>query len=76
MRKILLRAWHRLVWIVLLTLDISVNVAARGKVETISSRAGRARDNGKAWGAGLCSILDTIQPGHCTNAQKDPTGGL
>lgn len=76
MKKILLNAFHRIVWTVLLALDISVNRLFNGRIETVSSRAGRARDHGKAWGTGLCDVLESIQPGHCTNAQKNPRGGL
>lgn len=76
MKKLLLHAWHKLVWIVLLSIDVTLNRIFNGRVETISSRAGRARSSGRRWGCWLCAVLDKIQPEHCANAQKDPTGGL
>lgn len=51
---------------VLIALDRLANAILRGKDrETISSRAGRARDEGKRWGCILCRLLDWIEAGHC-----------
>lgn len=36
--------------------------------ETISSRANRARSEGRKWGCVLCKILDDIEANHCANA--------
>lgn len=36
--------------------------------QTISARAGTARDNGHLWGCVLCRFLDWLDPNHCTNA--------
>lgn len=46
------------------------NAALNGNEdETISSRAGRARDKGKRWGCVLCKILDWMFRGpHCTDS--------
>jgi hypothetical protein len=33
--------------------------------ETISSRAGHAKKEGKLWGCVLCGFLDLFQKGHC-----------
>ena len=76
MRKLILRTFHRLVWMVLVLLDVCVNRLFNGRVETISSRAGRARASGRAWGCILCRLLDDIQPNHCADAMADPLGIL
>lgn len=76
MRKILLRSFHRFIWGLLVLLDVSVNHLFNGRVETISSRAYRARLSGRPWGVWLCNVLDDIDPGHCARAALDPTGGL
>lgn len=42
------------------------NTATNGNTgETVSSRAGRARRKGRAWGCVLCGLIDKIDPGHC-----------
>lgn len=33
--------------------------------ETLSSRAGKARNNGKKWGCYFCKVLDAIDKNHC-----------
>lgn len=33
--------------------------------ETISSRAGKAKAMGRAWGCVLCRLLDVFSKGHC-----------
>lgn len=33
--------------------------------ETLSSRAAKARINGKKWGCVLCKVLDSIDKNHC-----------
>jgi hypothetical protein len=38
------------------------------QVQTISSRAEKARLKGKRWGCWLCRLLDRIDPGHCGNS--------
>lgn len=51
---------------VLVAFDRLVNALLRGKDrETISSRAARARAEGKRWGCVLCRLLDRIECGHC-----------
>lgn len=46
------------------------NVALNGSEdETISSRAGRARENGKRWGCVLCKFLDWLDPDHCNKSR-------
>lgn len=43
-------------------------VANDDQVQTISSRAEKARLGGKRWGCGLCKLLDAIQRDHCKNS--------
>ena len=53
---------HRLA----LAFDQLGNAATGGSEdETISSRAGRARRDGRRWAIILCRILDWLDPGHC-----------
>lgn len=50
----------------LLSLDQLLNVLLGGDPdETLSRRAGRARDRGEGWGCWLCKYLDKIDPRHC-----------
>lgn len=55
---------------VLKVLDVALNVVVlfSARVETLSRRAGRARNEGKRWGCVLCRVLDAIQRDHCTRA--------
>lgn len=42
------------------------NAATNGNpLETVSSRAGRARAEGRRWGCILCGLLDWIDKHHC-----------
>lgn len=46
------------------------NVALNGSEdETISSRAGRARADGKRWGCVLCRLLDRVDKDHCNKVR-------
>lgn len=50
---------------VLVAFDMFWNVVLLGHPdETISTRAGRARDHGKLWGRILADVLDKLQPQH------------
>lgn len=50
-------------------LDRAGNAAANGSnQETISSRADRARSEGRRWGCVLCRILDALSPNHCRDS--------
>lgn len=50
---------------VLVAFDVFWNVVLGGNMdETISARAGRAKDAGKLWGIWLSGILNWIQPYH------------
>lgn len=50
-------------------IDRAANVAGNGdNRETVSSRANRARAEGRAWGCILCRVLDTIQANHCRDS--------
>lgn len=41
--------------------------------ETISSRAGKARREGRRWGCVLCRWLDELDAGHCERSIEDKT---
>jgi len=60
-------------WNILISIDQLFNTIFGGDPdETISSRAGKARRNGKAWGRALCSVLDKIDKNHCSeNIEED-----
>ena len=58
-------------WNVAKMIDETANVGANGKVDTtISARAARARNKGKAYGCILCRILDAVQAHHCDDSLK------
>lgn len=47
------------------------NAVTNGRsIETISSRADRARNEGRRWGCVLCRLLDAIQANHCRDAAE------
>lgn len=53
-----------------IAIDQLAYVAANGhEDETISSRAARARDEGRAWGCVLCRWLDRLDPDHCDKSR-------
>jgi hypothetical protein len=53
-------------WTIALAYDRLGNAAANDDtVQTVSSRAEKARRAGKRWGCALCRLLDQIDPGHC-----------
>ena len=55
------RPWH-----IAIALDQLANATTGGSEdETISSRAGRLRKEGRGWACVLCLVLDWIQDGHC-----------
>ena len=57
-------------WRIAIGYDQLANVAANGdEDETISSRAARARDEGRAWGCVLCRWLDRLDPDHCDKSR-------
>lgn len=57
-------------WRIAIGVDQLVNVAANGhEDETISSRADRAREEGRRWGCILCRLLDAIERDHCKKAR-------
>lgn len=56
-------------WKIALSYDRLGNAAMNDDVvQTISSRAAKARDRGDRIGCILCRLLDSIQPNHCTNS--------
>jgi hypothetical protein len=53
-----------------LAFDRLGNAATNGAdTETISSRADKARQNGRMWGCILCKFLDGIDANHCQNSR-------
>jgi len=53
-------------WRIAVGYDQLANVALNGdEDETISSRAHRAAQNGRAWGCVLCKLLDKLDKNHC-----------
>lgn len=53
-------------WVLAIAYDQLANAAANGDPdETISSRAHRARLEGRNWGCLLCRFLDWVQQKHC-----------
>lgn len=53
----------------LVALDQFINAIFGGLAdETLSSRAGKARNNGKKWGCYLCKVLDALDRNHCTKS--------
>ena len=59
-------------WNILISIDQFFNTLFGGNPdETVSSRAGKARRNGKLWGKALCSILDKIDEDHCNKSIEE-----
>lgn len=59
----------RKAWTMAVSHDQLANAAINGDMdETISSRANRARTNGRWWGCILCHLLDRIDKDHCTRS--------
>lgn len=57
-------------WRLAVSYDQLANAATGGSEdETISSRADRARTEGRRWGCVLCRLLDSIQRDHCANSK-------
>lgn len=53
-------------WRLAIAFDQLANAATGGSEdETISSRAHRARSEGRRWGCVLCKLLDLIEKDHC-----------
>lgn len=51
---------------IIIWLDQGLNTLLMGDPdETLSRRAGRARNAGRKWGCLLCKVLDWIDPRHC-----------
>lgn len=60
----------RRAWTIAIGYDQLANAATGGNVdETISSRASRARKEGRAWGCVLCRVLDWMDKNHCTDSE-------
>lgn len=76
MKDLVLTNLIKVLKILLILIDIILNRVFNGRVETISSRASRGVRSRKLWARVLCKILDKVDPGHCEDAGKNPTGGL
>lgn len=52
------------------TADVAVNVVVLcdSRVQTLSRRAGLARNAGKRWGCVLCRVLERFAAKHCDRA--------
>ena len=56
-------------WNILIAIDQLGNAIFAGDPqETISSRAGKARNEDKKWGKVLCPVLDWLDPDHCASS--------
>lgn len=63
----------RRAWTLAVAYDQLANAAFGGSEdETISSRAGRAKRQGKRWACVLCRLLDAIDPNHCERSIERP----
>ncbi len=57
---------HDRAWTIAKAYDRLGNAAANDdQVQTVSSRAEKARRSGKRWGCWLCGLLDAVDRGHC-----------
>jgi hypothetical protein len=55
--------------------DEGLNVATGGDAnETLSSRAGKAQKNNRAWACILCRFLDIFQRDHCAKSINHDDG--
>lgn len=62
-------------WNILISLDQFANTVLAGSPdETISSRAGKAMREGKAWGCALCKILNWFENDHCAKSIEADEG--
>lgn len=53
--------------------DLLGNALTNGRYnELISTRADRARSEGRRWGCVLCRVLDEISANHCAEAGRQP----
>jgi hypothetical protein len=56
-------------WRLAVAHDQLANAATGGSEdETISSRANRARGEGRRWGCILCKLLDSLEEDHCAKS--------
>lgn len=65
----------RYLWNILISLDQFANTVLGGfPDETISSRAGKAMREGKAWGCVLCRFLNLFENEHCVKSIEPDEG--
>jgi len=59
-------------WNILIAIDQFFNAVLGGNPdETISSRAGKAKREGKLWGGYLCNVLDKLDKNHCEKSVEE-----
>lgn len=65
-------------WRLAVSYDQLANAATGGhEDETISSRAGRLRKEGRGWACVLCRFLDRLDPQHCDRSiETDKVRGV
>lgn len=62
-------------WVIAKGFDRTGNAATNGSDrEFISTRANRARKEGRRWGCILCRVLDWIDPNHCEKSEPALSG--
>ena len=67
----------RYFWNILISIDQFANTVLGGfPDETISSRAGKAMREGKAWGCVLCKILNLFENEHCAKSIEADEGAV
>ncbi|WP_454752143.1 hypothetical protein [Cupriavidus necator] len=67
---------RRYLWNLLISLDQLANTVAGGSPdETISSRAGKAMQQGRRWGCILCRFLHWFDHDHCAKSIEPDEGG-
>ncbi|MGX6566817.1 hypothetical protein [Cupriavidus necator] len=65
----------RYLWNLLISLDQLANTVAGGSPdETISSRAGKAMQQGRCWGCMLCRFLHWFDRDHCAKSIEADEG--
>lgn len=62
-------------WNILIAIDQLFNAILGGDPdETISSRAGKAKKEGKLWACILCKFLHILDNNHCTDSIEEDEG--
>lgn len=68
-------ALKRYFWNILLWIDQGLNTLTGGDPdETVSSRAAKAKRNGRRWGCVLCKVLNWFDRNHCEKSIEEDEG--